>query len=143
MKKICIGIFIVLFLIINRCYATTDKLVPYNPTKEDLKGEIDIPNREGSRDTYTDINTYEDLYSVLEDLSFNYNKLLEEYYEMEDNYKETIEEKNREIEELKIEIENIEITEKETINNESNVIIIAGIITICLMIWYFNKKQNN
>lgn len=136
MKKICIGIFIILFLIIGQCYATNDKLLPYNPTKEDLKGEIDIPNREGSRDTYTDINTYEDLYGVLEDLSFNYNQLLEEYYEMEDNYKETIEEKNREIEELNIEIENMEMTEKE--NN--NAIIIVGIIAICLIIWYFNKK---
>lgn len=139
MKKIFVVIicFMMILSWITNTYAS-EFLEPYYPTKEELGGNIDIPNKEGTLDHYTDINTYEELYSVLEDLSFEYRRLLEEYGSLEQSYEESMEEKDREIEALKDEIEysssNIED------DGSYKLIIIAVIIFIIVAIYNYFKK---
>lgn len=146
MKKICVLFIIIYFMIFGYSVVSNANIIElYTPTKEELGGEISIPNRNGSQDHYTDIDTYEELYSVLEELSFEYRELLEEYYEMEDNYKEissSIEENNLSYEEL---TEMLDSTEQQitTLKNEQSYILTVFIIVLGITIYIsYNKGLN-
>lgn len=105
MKRRPMILSIILFLILIPVSSNCDDdllITPHKVTKEELGGEISIPNRDGEYDTYTDVDTYEDLYSVLEDLSVDYGQLLEEYNSAQSD----IEELNLEIQNLKDELKN-------------------------------------
>lgn len=140
MKKYTFLLFIIIYLCcilfaIPKVYG----MEVYYPTKEEIGGEIQIPNREGSYDCYTDINTYEELYSVLEDLSIEYSKLLEEYNSMEGNYQEKLRDKNIKIEDLNDEIEYQKVKAKNSDNNI--IIIIMTIIIVGIVILYNYSKE--
>lgn len=88
----------------------------YYPTKEELGGNISIPNRKGGTDEYIEIDTYEKLYSVLEDLGVEYRQLLEEYKSLESNYEELKKELANKEEEMKY----LEEQSKTIGNNETD-----------------------
>lgn len=127
-------LFIIIYLCLNLFIIPKSYCIEiYYPTKEELGGEIQIPNKEGTYDHYTNINTYEDLYSVLEDLSVEYTRLLEDYNSMESSYQSELHDKNIEIEELKTELDNNKIATKNENNNMTAIIIsliIVGIIVL-------------
>lgn len=110
MKKVFLFMVILFFVLLPSFSNCTNEenltLVPHTVTKEELGGEISIPNEKGEMDKYSNIDTYEDLYSVLEDLSYNYQQLLEEYNSAQSN----IEELNAKISELEYELENSDTT---------------------------------
>lgn len=139
MKKIfIIIIYIVAILGWSINIYASEFVEMYQPTKEELGGKINIPNRDGTLDHYTDINTYEDLYSVLEDLSFEYRCLLNEYNSLEKNYQDDIEEKNKEIQLLKDEIEYSNLSVED--DGTYKLIIVCIVIFIILVIYrYINK----
>lgn len=134
MKKVCV-LFIIFFLIISNysIVLKAENIKLYTPTKEELGGEISIPNINGSWDQYTDIDTYEKLYSVLEELSVEYKDLLEKY----NNSEQECEELNKELEELKLELENRNEKNLFTINNSNELI---GVIVILVMIIIISYK---
>ena len=103
--KIILSIFIFILCPLFVQANEDNQLIEYHMvTKEELNGEIQIPNKDGGWDTYSNIDTYESLYSVLEDLSISYNDLLEEY-----NYSQTtIAEQSSEIRNLEEEIDDLE-----------------------------------
>lgn len=141
-KTLIISIFIILFIPFTFC---TEMIEPYFPTKEDLGGYIKIPNREGNQDHYTDINTYEELYSVLEDLSMSYKDLLEEYNYLEDEYSSLYKELNDKEEEYKNLEEKLTGTQNRLYNKENETksfwsLIYISII-IALIIYLYNLKN--
>lgn len=138
-KYILSIIIFIMCIVANINVYAEESLQLHYPTKEELGGRIAIPNREGGYDRYTDINTYEDLYSVLEDLSAEYNRLLEEYHSTERNYQELLKEAQRDYEELLMETQNSE--EKVESDNEINIsIVIIGIIITIAILYYISKK---
>lgn len=139
MKKRYI-LFIIIYLCLNLFIISKSYCIElYHPTKEELGGEIQIPNKEGTYDNYTNINTYEDLYSVLEDLSVEYIQLLEEYKSMESNYQGELYDKNIEIEELKAELDNKKIATKNESNNVITIIITIIVVGIVILYSYSKK----
>ena len=134
-------IFVILIAININVYAG-EFLEPYTPTKEELGGKISIPNREGGDDNYTEIYTYEELYSVLEDLSIEYRSLLEEYHSAEQNYQEQLKELQRDYDELLIQTENLE--EQSDNNNLATItIIVIGIIAVIVVLYNVSKMRKN
>lgn len=107
MKKIyyyvLIMIILLIFIIPITCNAETIKY-------EDWKtGEM----------LYYDVHSYSDLYSVFEDLDFDYGHLIEEYHSLE----RTIEEQQEEIAFLESELKDEQI-EKENLINPDDLILI-------------------
>jgi predicted nuclease with TOPRIM domain len=142
MKKIIL--LALLFCIIPIKIYCNEYLEYHKVTKEELKGVIEIPNREGKKDVYKNIDTYEDLYEVLEDLSNSYAKLLEEHNSLENDYKELQDEQEKTESELK------EIKEENRIkyNNDRSdkktikiVIITSMLILIFLILYTYVKKK--
>jgi len=131
-KKIKIVLLLIVMLIIYSPSSKIYSIEIYHPTKEELKGEISIPNREGEQDTYSEINTYEELYSVLEDLSYEYTKLLEEYNSMENSYHEEIHQNEQKIEDLE---EELDLEEK--LENKNNKLeetqIVEGVLIVIII----------
>lgn len=136
-------IFITLLIPFTYC---TEMIEPYYPTKEELGGYIKIPNREGNQDHYTDINTYEELYSVLEDLSMSYKDLLEEYNDLEHDYSELYNELSNKNEENKNLGEELEGIQNRLYNKEHEAedfwtyIYISVIIGLSIYIYYIKNK---
>lgn len=143
MKKKLISFFLILIF----CFAaittySAEKLEYHKLTKEEIGGEIDIPNREGSYDNYENINTYEDLYEVLEDLSIKYKQLLEEYNSLNDDYEELY----NELEEYKEEYENTDKKQPEVKYTKTDkilmIIVVAIIIYYLVIVWIrVNNKK--
>lgn len=145
MKRVILFMFVfftVSIFFVGETYCT-DRIEPYTPTKEELEGIIKIPNKDGGVDTYTEINTYEDLYSVLEDLSYEYNRLLEDYHSSERNYEDLaieLQNKNEEVIQLQEELKGLtQANTKSDGRNTATFIIIAMIGIVAILVYYSNK----
>lgn len=106
-----------------------------------IDGDVQIPNKEGYWDRYTDIYTYDSLYSVLEDLSVSYQELLRDY-----NYDEkTIEELGSEIKDKEDEISDLKQTikelniEKNNKEHDNSLYYILGAGAIIFIIYYIKE----
>lgn len=128
MKRIFILIIIALLLFIPIAYCV------------EIDGEISIPNKDGGVNHYSEIYTYDELYSVLEDLSSEYIELLEEYNSSKTNYEEEIKKQKEEIKELKNknEEQTFQIKNDSSIITVIIIVIIIGLISIAC---YYSKKQ--
>lgn len=110
-------------------------------TQEEIGSNISIPNKEGSFDIYGDIYTFEDLYSVLEDLSVNYQDLLDEKHYLEGE----IDDLQDEIDYLEEKIESFEISENgyiqqiENYKNDNDFPICTFFIIIIISYYIFYK----
>ena len=137
MKKTLIFFLIIVLSLITNSYCSNELVEQYNPTKEELAGEISIPSRNGNWNNYSDINTYEDLYSVLEDLSSDYIELREDYRYLEND----IEEKANEISQLKEHVKILEWNLKSTSSNDWALIFIPITLFVIFLIlnYLYNK----
>lgn len=131
MKKISLLLITILFLFVSFNYSFAETI----QYKDWRTGN---PN-------YYDINGYSELYSLFEDLNYDYNRLVEEYHSLEKN----IEEKDSEISRLEEEIDYLEEQLKGeqikffNLTNSDNwklVIIPIFIFGIPLLIDYVYKK---
>lgn len=143
-KKI-MCLFIILITTVAYVYAENNQL-EYKPlTREEIGTEISIPNRDGEWDTYANINTFEDLYSVLEDLSVDYKYILEQKWNLEGKVEE-LEEENENLRDQIHTFENGEGYEAEEsyfkeANKSHNFVGILISIIICLIIYIIILKS--
>lgn len=141
-------LLLMIFIIVTTSVIAEDNKLEYKPlTREEIGTEISIPNREGKWDTYANIDTFEKLYSVLEDLSVEYNDLLEEKWTLEGRVDE-LKEENEELRDQIHSFENEEEyqTEEKYSNGadkNSNIIGILITIIICLIIYIIILKDKS
>lgn len=132
MKKIILSVLLFILLTFNNfCYAETVKYKDWR-TDEFL---------------YYDVNNYNELYSVFEDLDYDYSDLMEEYESLRRNYNDL----ESELEETKSDLDYLRQENKKSIGTtddltnlfKSILIIIVFPYLIYKLFDYLNKKRNN